>query len=92
MGSRSVRLEGDAGQGMSGPEAADEGVIAVVTVEFVVANADERDFSLGMDCLPRGHTRAQHSNEKGTSLRLWKNYGLSLGFCVLLFITWYARA
>ena len=27
-------------------------------------------------------------NEKKTSMRLWKNFGLSLGFCALFFITW----
>ncbi|MDQ3915514.1 MAG: DUF2188 domain-containing protein [Actinomycetota bacterium] len=27
-------------------------------------------------------------NEKKTSMRLWKNFGLSLGFCVLFFVSW----
>jgi hypothetical protein len=27
-------------------------------------------------------------NEKKTSLRLWKNFGLSLGFCALFFMSW----
>lgn len=27
-------------------------------------------------------------NEKRTRMRLWKNFGLSLGFCALFFITW----
>ena len=27
-------------------------------------------------------------NEKHTSMRLWKNFGLSLGFCVLFFASW----
>ena len=27
-------------------------------------------------------------NEKKTSMRLWKNFGLSLGFCALFFVTW----
>jgi hypothetical protein len=27
-------------------------------------------------------------NEKSTSMKLWKNFGLSLGFCVLFFVTW----
>ena len=27
-------------------------------------------------------------NEKSTSMKLWKNFGLSLGFCFLFFITW----
>jgi hypothetical protein len=26
--------------------------------------------------------------EKSTSMKLWKNFGLSLGFCLLFFITW----
>lgn len=30
-------------------------------------------------------------NEKSTSMRLWKNFGLSLGFCALFFITWLAH-
>lgn len=30
-------------------------------------------------------------NEKRTRLRLWKNFGLSLGFCSLLFISWVAQ-
>jgi hypothetical protein len=30
-------------------------------------------------------------NEKRTSMRLWKNFGLSLGFCALFFITWIAH-
>lgn len=30
-------------------------------------------------------------NEKSTSMRLWKNFGLSLGFCALFFITWLAQ-
>src|SRR5688572_17160443 len=29
--------------------------------------------------------------EKKTSMKLWKNFGLSLGFCVLFFITWIAH-
>ena len=28
------------------------------------------------------------SNEKRTSMRLWKNFGLSLGFCALFLISW----
>jgi hypothetical protein len=31
------------------------------------------------------------SNEKKTELRLWKNFGLSLGFCALFFISWLAQ-
>jgi hypothetical protein len=31
-------------------------------------------------------------NEKRTRLRLWKNFGLSLGFCALFFVTWGAQA
>lgn len=27
-------------------------------------------------------------NEKKTRMRLWKNFGLSLGFCALFFLTW----
>ena len=27
-------------------------------------------------------------NEKSTSMKLWKNFGLSLGFCLLFFVTW----
>jgi hypothetical protein len=27
-------------------------------------------------------------NEKKTQMRLWKNFGLSLGFCLLFFISW----
>jgi hypothetical protein len=30
-------------------------------------------------------------NEKSTSMRLWKNFGLSLGFCALFFVTWAAH-
>lgn len=30
-------------------------------------------------------------NEKKTSMRLWKNFGLSLGFCVLFLLTWIAH-
>ena len=30
-------------------------------------------------------------NEKKTSMRLWKNFGLSLGFCALFFVTWVAQ-
>ncbi|HEX2056814.1 MAG TPA: DUF2188 domain-containing protein [Actinomycetota bacterium] len=30
-------------------------------------------------------------NEKRTSMRLWKNFGLSLGFCVLFFVSWAAQ-
>src|SRR5688500_3483403 len=29
--------------------------------------------------------------EKSTSMKLWKNFGLSLGFCFLFFITWIAH-
>ncbi len=29
--------------------------------------------------------------EKKTRMRLWKNFGLSLGFCVLFFVTWMAQ-
>jgi Uncharacterized protein conserved in bacteria (DUF2188) len=31
------------------------------------------------------------SREKSTSMKLWKNFGLSLGFCVLFFVTWLAQ-
>jgi hypothetical protein len=30
-------------------------------------------------------------NEKKTSMKLWKNFGLSLGFCVLFFVSWAAQ-
>lgn len=30
-------------------------------------------------------------NEKSTSMKLWKNFGLSLGFCALFFVTWLAQ-
>ena len=30
-------------------------------------------------------------NEKKTSMSLWKNFGLSLGFCLLFFISWAAQ-
>ena len=30
-------------------------------------------------------------NEKKTSMKLWKNFGLSLGFCLLFFISWAAQ-
>lgn len=30
-------------------------------------------------------------NEKHTSMRLWKNFGLSLGFCILFFVSWVAH-
>ena len=31
-------------------------------------------------------------NEKKTSMRVWKNFGLSLGFCALFFISWIGQA
>jgi hypothetical protein len=31
-------------------------------------------------------------NEKRTKMRLWKNFGLSLGFCGLFFISWIGQA
>ncbi len=30
-------------------------------------------------------------NEKSTSMRLWKNFGLSMGFCALFLISWLAH-
>ncbi|HYO60655.1 MAG TPA: DUF6766 family protein, partial [Actinomycetota bacterium] len=30
-------------------------------------------------------------NEKKTRMRLWKNFGLSLGFCILFFVSWVAH-
>lgn len=30
-------------------------------------------------------------NEKKTRMRLWKNFGLSLGFCLLFFVSWAAH-
>jgi hypothetical protein len=30
-------------------------------------------------------------NEKKTRMRLWKNFGLSLGFCILFFVSWLAH-
>ena len=30
-------------------------------------------------------------NEKKTRMSLWKNFGLSLGFCVLFFVSWAAH-
>lgn len=29
--------------------------------------------------------------EKKTRMKLWKNFGLSLGFCLLFFVTWFAQ-
>jgi hypothetical protein len=29
--------------------------------------------------------------EKSTQMKMWKNFGLSLGFCALFFITWVAQ-
>jgi hypothetical protein len=31
------------------------------------------------------------SREKSTTMKLWKNFGLSLGFCALFFVTWLAQ-
>ncbi|HVL63576.1 MAG TPA: DUF2188 domain-containing protein [Actinomycetota bacterium] len=31
-------------------------------------------------------------NEKSTSMRLWKNFGLSLGFCTLFLLSWVGQA
>ena len=31
-------------------------------------------------------------NEKRTRMRLWKNFGLSLGFCALFFLSWVGQA
>jgi hypothetical protein len=31
-------------------------------------------------------------NEKRTRLKLWKNFGLSLGFCSLFFLSWVGQA
>ena len=30
-------------------------------------------------------------NEKSTRMKLWKNFGLSLGFCALFFVTWFGQ-
>lgn len=38
-----------------------------------------------------GTTIRSIQNEKKTSMRLWKNFGLSLGFCALFLISWIAQ-
>jgi Uncharacterized protein conserved in bacteria (DUF2188) len=38
-----------------------------------------------------GTTIRSIQNEKHTSLKLWKNFGLSLGFCALFFASWGAQ-
>jgi len=38
-----------------------------------------------------GTTIRSIQNEKRTSMRLWKNFGLSLGFCALFLISWLAH-
>lgn len=38
-----------------------------------------------------GTTMKSIQNEKHTSMKLWKNFGLSLGFCILFFASWAAQ-
>lgn len=38
-----------------------------------------------------GTTIRSIQNEKRTSMRLWKNFGLSLGFCALFLVSWAAH-
>ncbi len=47
---------------------------------------------VGMTLYLVGSLTRSIQNEKKTSMRLWKNFGLSLGFCVLFFVTWVGQA
>jgi Uncharacterized protein conserved in bacteria (DUF2188) len=44
--------------------------------------------TLGVTAYLVGTLARSISNEKSTRMKLWKNFGLSLGFCALFFITW----
>jgi hypothetical protein len=44
--------------------------------------------TLGVTAYLVGTMARSIQNEKKTRMRLWKNFGLSLGFCGLFFITW----
>lgn len=46
---------------------------------------------LGVVAYLIGTTIRSIQNEKHTSMKLWKNFGLSLGFCVLFLASWAAQ-
>ena len=46
---------------------------------------------LGVTAYLLGTTIRSIQNEKRTRMKLWKNFGLSLGFCALFFVTWAAQ-
>src|SRR3712207_325256 len=46
---------------------------------------------LGVTAYLIGTTIKSIQNEKRTSMRLWKNFGLSLGFCALFLVSWAAQ-
>ena len=46
---------------------------------------------LGITAYLIGTTIRSIQNEKRTKMRLWKNFGLSLGFCALFLISWVAQ-
>jgi hypothetical protein len=47
--------------------------------------------TLGVTAYLVGTLLRSIQNEKKTRMRLWKNFGLSLGFCFLFFLTWIAH-
>jgi hypothetical protein len=46
---------------------------------------------LGVTAYLVGTLARSIQNEKSTRMKLWKNFGLSLGFCTLFFVTWVAQ-
>lgn len=46
---------------------------------------------LGITAYLIGTTIRSIQNEKKTRMRLWKNFGLSLGFCALFLVSWAAQ-
>jgi hypothetical protein len=53
-----------------------------------VATAVAILITLGVTAYLVGTMVRSIQNEKKTSMRLWKNFGLSLGFCALFFLSW----
>jgi Uncharacterized protein conserved in bacteria (DUF2188) len=60
----------------------DGGAIATAFVVIVI---------VGVTAYLVGTLARSIQNEKHTSMKLWKNFGLTLGFCALFFITWVAH-
>jgi hypothetical protein len=78
---RHTERDGDVRRGRKEPNVSSGAVVMGVVIVIIV----------GITAYLVGTLARSIQNEKSTSMRLWKNFGLSLGFCSLFFLSWLAH-